>query len=130
MIVILVAVFGLAYGLFRLIRPLYARQVWDVDRDRLAFSAYENLCYLAAMNGIVPVSRQTPLEFAARIAEIIPEQSGNLNRLMQSYLEKKFGPEKGKLGLYEEAELLKTRIIVFNAILEKQGRFHRYLWQK
>ena len=121
--------FGLFYGILMVIRPFYLRKIWNVDRERPASSVYANLYRLAAMNGIVPTSRQTPLEVSSKIAEIIPEQSENLEFLVQAYLDKRFGPDKGKPGLYEEAEILKARILVYNAILEKKGRIQRFFWK-
>jgi hypothetical protein len=123
------AVFGLFYVLMRIIRPFYSRQIWNVDRQNPASSAYANLCRLAAMNGIIQNSLLTPLEISYQIAKIIPEQTQNLEFLVRAYLDKRFGPDKSKPELYEEAEILKTRILVFNAILEKQGRIQRYFWK-
>jgi hypothetical protein len=81
------------------------------------------------MKGIIPTSLQTPLEVASQIAEIIPEQAKNLEFLVRAYLDKRFGPDKGKPGLYEEAEILKARVMVYNAILEKKGRIQRFFWK-
>jgi transglutaminase-like putative cysteine protease len=117
--------FALIFGLTRVIRPFYSRQLWDVDRDNLASSAYGNLYLLAEMNNLFPSPQQTPLEFSSQIAKIIPEQSKNLDLLVQSYLDKRFGPDKGKLGLYEEAEILKARVLVYNAIIKKKGKIHQ-----
>jgi transglutaminase-like putative cysteine protease len=123
------AVFGLFYVLVRIIRPFYSRQIWNIDRQNPASSAYTNLCRLAAMNGIIQNSLLTPLEVSYQIAKIIPEQTQNLEFLVWAYLGKRFGPDKGKPELYEEAEILKARILVYNAILEKQGRIQKYLWK-
>jgi transglutaminase-like putative cysteine protease len=114
--------FALALGLVRAARPLYAKPVWHVDRENLASSAYGSLCRLVSAVRIIPGPQETPLEFAARIEEYIPEQSEELTKLVKSYIDSRFGPVKGKPGLYEEAEILKARIAVFNAILGKRGK--------
>ena len=123
------AVLALLYGLYWVIRPFYKRQLWNVDRDNPATSAYVSLQRLAAMNNLVPVPQQTPQEFVAQIAAIIPEQSQNLDLLLRAYQGRRFGPDKGKPGLYEEAEILKARVLVYGAMLQKRGRLHRFLWQ-
>lgn len=128
-IMCLAGAFGLLFALTRIIRPFYSNRLWDVDRDNLATSAYANLYRLAEMNNLVPVAQQTPLEFSSKIAEIIPEQSRDLQFLTRAYLDKRFGPDKGNPGLYEEAEILKARVLVYNAILRKRGRIHKFLWK-
>jgi hypothetical protein len=123
------AVSGLFFGVLLVFRPYYRNKIWNIDRERPASSAYGNLQRLAAMNGIIATSLQTPLEVSSQIAEIIPEQAKNLEFLVRSYLDKRFGPEKGKPGLYEEAEILKARVQVYNAILGKKGKIQRFLWR-
>lgn len=118
--------FGLAYGLLRAIRPLYSRQIWKVDRLNPASSAYTGLCRLVAAVRLIPAPQETPLEFSARIAEYVPEQSRELRTIIQSYLDNRFGPVKGKPELYEEAEILKARVALFNAILLKRGNAPRF----
>ena len=122
------AVFGAAFGLSRIIRPLNAKRIWHVDRNNLASSVYDSLCRLAAMNNLAPEAQQTPLEFSSQIAEIIPEQSGELEYLVKVYLDSCFGPAKGKPELYQEAEILKRRIPVYNAILQRKGKLHKFFW--
>lgn len=122
-------VFGIILGISRIVRPFYSRRIWNVDRERLPVSTYASLCRLAGMNGIDLSSRQTPLESLPKIAEIIPEQSKELEFLVQSYVANQFGRDKGKIGLYEEAEILKARVLVFEAILQKQGKVQRFFWK-
>jgi transglutaminase-like putative cysteine protease len=119
-------VFGLIYGLARAIRPLYSRQIWKVDRENMASSVYTSLCRLVYAVRLMPAPQETPLEFSVRIAEYIPEQSRELRTIIQSYLDNRFGPVKGKPELYEEAEILKARVTLFNAILLKRGNVQRF----
>jgi hypothetical protein len=118
--------YGLVRFLSRFIRPFFSRQIWDVDRQNPALSAYTGLCRLLYSVRLIPVPQETPLEFSARIAEYIPERSGELNTIIRAYLNNRFGPAKGKPELYEEAEILKARVSLFNAILQKRGKLQRY----
>ena len=127
-IICALAAFALAFGISRIVRPLNAARIWHVDRNNLAVSIYDSLCRLAAMHKMAPEARQTPLEFSSRIAEIIPEQAKELDYLMKAYLEDRFGPVKGKPELYMEAEILKARVRVYNAILGHRGKWHKFLW--
>jgi len=126
-ILIIAAAGGLLYGLWRVIRLLYSNWLWQVDREHLAVSAYANLCRLAAAGRLIPELPQTPLEFSAKVAEIIPEHAKDLENIVQAYLKDRFGPVKAKPGLYEEAEILKARILVYNALLRRLGVQQRIL---
>ncbi len=123
-------VLGLLFLLSRVIRPVYNQKLWNVDRENLAASAYANLCRLAEMNHLVPVSQQTPREFSSHISGIIPQESQNLDLIIRAYQEKRFGPDKGRPGLYEEAEILKARVRVYNAMLQKKGSLFNFFWKR
>ncbi len=125
-----VVAFGVVLGLVRIIRPFYTNRIWHVDRENLVCSVYGNLCRLAAMDRMVPEVQQTPREFSIQIAAIIPEKSKELEYLVQAYMENRFGPVKGKPELYREAEILKARVTVYNAILERKGKLQRYFWSR
>jgi len=121
--------FGVIVAITRLIRPFYARNLWRVDREHLASSAYSNLARLAALGDLIQEPQQTPMEFSTRIAEVIPEEEENLKFLVNAYEKDRFGRNKGRRGLYEEAELLKVRIQVYNAILQRRGKLEKFLWR-
>jgi transglutaminase-like putative cysteine protease len=118
------------YALSRIIRSLYNRQLWNVDRENPAVSAYINLYRLAALNNLVPTPQQTPQEFLAQIAGLIPEQNESLDLILREYQANRFGPDKGKPGLYQEAEILKARVMVYDAMLNKRGRLYRFFWKR
>ena len=75
-----------------------------------------------------PKPQQTPMEYAAELAAVFPEQASYFNHVARVYTENQFG-RRGRLGLFEEAELLKARCRIFDAILTKLGLysilFHR-----
>jgi transglutaminase-like putative cysteine protease len=102
------------------LRASFYRWLWHVDRDALASLAYDKMCNLAARVDLGPRPWQTPLEFAAGLAVEFPEQAGAFHHVARSYVENKFG-RRGRLGLFEEAELLKARCSAFGALLKRLG---------
>jgi hypothetical protein len=102
-------------------RASFLRWLWHVDRDTLAFVAYDRMCNLAARVDLGPRPQQTPLEFAAGLAAAFPEQAGAFYHVTRRYVEKKFGRRESRLGLFEEAELLKARCIAFGVLLKRLG---------
>jgi hypothetical protein len=101
-----------------LLRVSFNRWLWRVDRDKLASLAYDKMCNLAARVDLGPRPQQTPLEFAAGLAVEFPGQAEAFYHVARSYVENKFG-RRGKLGLFEEAELLKARCSAFGALLKR-----------
>ncbi len=106
---------------FSIARSAIRRWVWRVDRADLASSVYARTCRLAAMAGIPPAPQQTPQEFTAVLAAQYPEQATALNDIARTYAENRFGRKEGKLGLYEEALVLKARRNVYNLLLKRLG---------
>ena len=123
----ILSVLALLFGLKRIVRSFVYRRLWSIDREHLAASAYSNLCQLAAILRVSPEPQQTPLEFSSRLASVIPEQSKELDYIVRAHLVKRFGPDKGKCGLYEEAEILKARVSVYDALLRRMGIVQKLL---
>jgi transglutaminase-like putative cysteine protease len=123
----LVIIFSGALILALLLVPLLAlrsafyRWLWHVDRAAIASRTYNNMCRLASMINLGPRPQQTPLEFAAALATVFPQEVKSLNHIVQAYLENRFGRREGKLGLFEEAEILKARCRVYDVLLQRLG---------
>jgi hypothetical protein len=66
-----------------------------------------------------PRPQQTPLEFAAALATVFPQEAKALEHIVQAYLANRFGRREGKLGLFEEAEILKARCRVYDVLLQR-----------
>lgn len=121
----LAIIFGIAAISLIVLIPLLAlrsgfyRWLWQVDRANLASRAYARMCSLAAMVGAGPRPEQTPLEFAARLAGEFPEQAEALDDIVKAYVENRFGRKDGRLGLFEEAEILKARCRIYDALLKR-----------
>jgi hypothetical protein len=103
------------------LRSAFYRWLWHVDRGAIASRTYSNMCKLAAMVKLGPKPQQTPLEFATALATEFPQESKALDRIVRAYLENRFGRREGKLGLFEEAEILKARCRVYGVLLERLG---------
>lgn len=105
---------------FLLLRKTFFSWLWGVDRSSLAASVYSRMCSLAAMVKSGPRPEQTPLEFAGEMAVAFPEQAGDFKTVARIFVENRFG-RRGRLGLFEEAELLKSRCRVYHALLDRMG---------
>jgi len=92
-----------------------------VDRSAIAARTFTNMCKLAAMVKLGPRPSQTPLEFAATLAVVFPQEAGAVKHITQAYVENRFGRREGKLGLFEEAEILKARCRIYDALLLRLG---------
>jgi hypothetical protein len=103
------------------LRSAFYRWLWHVDRAAIASRTYSNMCKLAAMVKLGPRPQQTPLEFATALATVFPQETKALNHIVQAYLENRFGRREGKLGLFEEAEILKARCLVYDVLLQRLG---------
>ena len=122
----LIIVFGIAALIAMIVFPLmgirksFFYRLWHVDRLTLATSTYSKMSALAAMNNMGPRPQQTPSEFAVKLASSFPQATDDINKIARTYTENRFG-HRGRLGLFEEAELLKSRRRVFDAILKRLG---------
>ncbi|MBN1693661.1 MAG: DUF4129 domain-containing protein [Dehalococcoidales bacterium] len=118
-------VIALLIGIVLLVRSLSFRWLWRVDRKKLLSDSYVNMCRLAAMVGLVPEPQQTPLEFAGSLAKVFPGQAEALNYITQSYLESRYGGRGDRPAMAEEAEILKARRLVYNALIKRLGPLRR-----
>ncbi len=118
-------VIAMLVGFVILMRSLSFRWLWRVDRERIGYTVYLNMCRLAAMVGIIPSPQQTPSEFTAELVKIMPQQAEALNYVTQIYMDNRFGGREGKLDIAEEAEILKARRIVYVKLIERFSKVRR-----
>ena len=128
---VLLIIFSGAAVIVLLVTPLlgfrsaFYRWLWQVDRDNLASGAYARICSLSSVVGLGPSPQQTPLEFAAGLAAEFPEHAKALDDITRAYVENRFGRREGRLGLFEEAVILKARCGVYDALLKRLGLARR-----
>jgi transglutaminase-like putative cysteine protease len=120
-------IIALIIGLVLLIRAASFRWLWRVDRNAIAYGTYVNMCRLAAMVGLIPTPQQTPLEFTAVLVEALPEDAEAVQYIARVYMENRFGGREGRLDTAGEAEILKARHIVYNALIQRLGKIRRLL---
>jgi transglutaminase-like putative cysteine protease len=118
-------IIALLIGSILVIRSLSFSWLWRVDRETLAYKTYSNMCRLAVMVGLVPTPQQTPLEFTAELVEALPQQAEALKYITQVYMENRFGGREGRLGIADEAEILKARRIVYQKLIQRLGKVRR-----
>jgi transglutaminase-like putative cysteine protease len=120
--IFVVLLLGVLFALFVITRRVFNRRLWFVDRDDLAYTTYAGLCRLAALAKITPHPQQTPLEFAAELKAALPEETENIDTLIRAYQENRFGNREGKPALYQEAQLLKARRVLYDKLLRLMGK--------
>jgi hypothetical protein len=103
------------------LRSAFYRWLWHVDRSALAYRTYTNMCKLAAMVKLGPRPYQTPLEFAAVLGAVFPQEATAVDNIVKAYVETRFGRREAKPGLFEEAEILKARCRVYDVLLLRLG---------
>jgi transglutaminase-like putative cysteine protease len=118
---------ALVIGLVLFVRATSFRWLWRVDRNTIAYGTYVNMCRLAAMVGLIPKPQQTPLEFTTVLVEALPQDAEAVQYITRVYMENRFGGREGKLDIAEEAEILKARHIVYNALMQRLGNIRRLL---
>jgi transglutaminase-like putative cysteine protease len=111
-----------------LFRSSFYRWLWRVDRANAASMVYARMCRLASLVKLGPKPQQTPLEYTAELTSAFPQQARSLDSIVQTYVENRFG-RKERLGLFEEANLLKSRCFVFETLL-KRTSFIKRLFRK
>ncbi len=118
-------VIAIIIGTVLLVRSLSFRWLWQVDRNKLMHDSYVNMCRLAAMVGLDPNPQQTPLEFAGSLASVLTEQAEALDYITQAYLSSRYGGRGDRPAMAEEAEILKARRLVYNALIQRLGPLRR-----
>jgi hypothetical protein len=96
-----------------------------VVRNDPARNIYSRLCVLGALAKVGPRPAQTPLEYAAVLSSEFPAQAKAFEEITKRYMDNHFGHKDRVLNLMEEAELLKMRSEVYNAILKRMGFFSK-----
>ena len=107
-------------------RAAFNRWLWQVDRSDLAARTYLKMGKLAAVVQLGPSPSQTPAEYANMLEKVMPEQTGNIETISRAFIETRFA-RAGKPNLFEEAEILKARCGVYDALLGRFGFLRRFL---
>jgi len=116
-----ISVIVLVLVLLYTLRSTVSRRIWRLEGADYASEIYARMCELAALVKLGPKPQQTPLEYCTQLAAEFPQQAKAIDHIVQAYLKRRFG--RGiKPGLVLEAELLKSRRSVYNALLERLPR--------
>jgi hypothetical protein len=111
------------------LRSKFYRWLWGVIRSESASMVYARMCVLASMVRLGPKPHQTPLEYTAELTSKFPLQAEALDIIAQAYVENRFG-RRGKLGLFEEAKLLKARRSVFDMLIQRLGFLKKLFYRR
>ena len=105
-------------------RAAFDRWLWHVDRDLVAVETFHKMGRLASLAKLGPDSSQTPFEYSAALSAAMPEHSADLATITGAYVNSRFG-RAAKPGLFDEAEILKARLSVYRALLDRVGFIRR-----
>lgn len=105
-------------------RSVFYRRLWSVIRTDNASRVYDKMCALATMVKLGPKPQQTPLEYTTELSSRFPSQASDIDDIARTYVENRFG-RRGRLGLFEEAKLLKARRAVYDTLLKQLNFFRR-----
>ena len=106
-------------------RSNFYRWLWHVNRSDCAATEYAKMSALTSLLKLGPKPHQTPLEYAAELGSAFPQQAKAVDTVVQTYLKKRYGRSEGKLGLFEEAEVLKSRCDIYRTLLKRLSMFKK-----
>lgn len=80
--------------------------MWVVSLKRVSdpIEAYERMCRLASWGKAGPMAQETPLEYCARLALALPQQTASIETIGQAYIETQFSTRR-QLGRLEKGRL-------------------------
>lgn len=120
-------IIGIPLLLILAARLAFERWAGRFKGARNASEAYAKMCLLASSLGSGPVAQETPLEYAARLALIVPEQAEAIGNIAQAYTETQFSRKK-ELGEVEKTRLQKSWVQLRSVLLQRLVRFR--WWSK
>jgi hypothetical protein len=106
------------------LRSAFYRWLWRVDGPDSASAVYARMCALTSTANLGPRPQQTPLEYAAALTSRFPLQARAIDDIVQTYIESRYG-RRVSLGLFKETKLLKSRCLVFDALLKRLSLFQK-----
>jgi hypothetical protein len=120
-VALLLSLAGILLLIFLLfaLRSAFYRGLWHLKGPDYASEIYIKMCSLASLVKLSPKPQQTPLEYCAQLASLFPQQAKAIDHIVQAYLESRFG-RRPRSGLPQEAELLKSRVDVYHALLKRR----------
>lgn len=124
-LILVVIILGFIVAILYAFRSGFYRWLWKVKRDDEPGTVYSRLCALGTLVKLGPKPSQTPLEYAAVLSGEFPAHADTLNEITKKYMDNRFGGEDGTLSLMEEADLLRMRREIYNAMLKRLGFFSK-----
>jgi transglutaminase-like putative cysteine protease len=128
MVVIVLLLALVLISIILALKSAFYRRLFLVTRPVLVSQIHAKICYLTSIVGLGPKPQQTPMEYYTKMSSVFPEQTESLDHIVQAYQESRFGHKEGS-GLFYEAKILKARLAIFQALLERLG-FLKYLFHK
>lgn len=102
----------------------YSLWVTRLKRVGNPIEVYERMCRLASWAKAGPMAQETPLEYCARLALALPQQSASIEAIGQAYIETQFSTRR-QLGWVEKGRLQKAWVRLVPDLLKSLPRLWR-----
>ncbi|MFC1874253.1 transglutaminase domain-containing protein [Chloroflexota bacterium] len=108
------------------IRSLFHQWHRRLRRVETPTEAYDRMCYLASLGRSGPAAYETPLEYGARLALVLPEQAEDIGIITQAYLHTMYSPRK-EVGEQDKSVLQKSWVQLCSSLLKHLLRLRSWL---
>jgi len=87
-------IIGILVFLFIIVRLAINRWIDRLQTVGNPFDAYNRMCFLASLGKAGKKVQETPIEFSARLALVLPAQTEAINNITQAYMDTRYSPRK------------------------------------
>ena len=114
-------IIGVPVAVFFSVRGGYAFWLRRLKQVNSPADAYRKMTRLAALGRAGPMAQETPLEYCARLALVLPLQAELVSAIAQWYVETLFSPRK-ELGRLQKGRLQKTWVELVPSLARRVPR--------
>ncbi len=118
------AIIGIPLAVILAVRVAIALLLARLKHANSAAEAYVRMCQLATLSRIGPLSQETPLEYCARLASLVPVHALSIDNIAQAYVETRFSPRR-ELVESQLGRLQKAWVELCPVLLRRIWRFGR-----
>lgn len=107
------------------------RRLLDSWVDRLkriknTAEAYNRMCHLASLGNAGPKAQETPLEYAKRLAKVLPGEADYIDSIARAYIDTLYSPRKELMEDYEKSRLQKSWVVLCISLVRYRMRFRKW----
>jgi transglutaminase-like putative cysteine protease len=121
--VIAAVLVGIGYA----IRRMLDSRVDRLKRVKNAAEAYNRMCRLAAQGNLGPRAQETPLEYAKRLAMVLPGEADYIDSITRSYIDTLYSSRKELIEGFEKSRLQKSWAVLCVSLIRYRMRFRKWV---